>query len=575
MPEKQHAQRPRAPVRPRAVGGRRISRTSSRIQSARHQSSRRLSRIVRNVSAATRPSVIGERARRFILRFGDTRRPPTSIREMITVIRTRRPRVVALPSLSPSSRRASRVARSQKPPTLIASAGDPHSVREIHAAERTHRRAVGGSRDADRRGRGRCITSARRTRSSGHTGFAHMFEHVMFTGSGHVPYGMHDKYTEGVGGGNNGQTYNDWTQYYETDPSNYLETRALARVRSHGLSARLARRSEVQRAARHREERAAPELRQPAVRPRPRDPRPGDVSEGPSVFVADDRQHGRSDDRTVEDVKQFFRLYYAPNNATLAIVGDFDPSAGQGVDREVLRRHSARQGDRAPDGRSGRAHRRKATDVRGSRAGSARCTSQWPTVRRRTATTSTRSTCSSDILTGSRIARLTKALVYDKQSAASVSRFQSTNENVGEFDRHRHAAAGAHAHRARDADAIRSSRSSSATGRRRTSSSASRRGAAARLPRAACSRTSARRSSSAQRPDVLQRPESLVHASTIAKTQAVTAADVKRVANKYLGKRARGAEQRADRASRTWRRTPTRAPSSPIRSPRTTAEIKP
>src|SRR5437879_8682722 len=54
----------------------------------------------------------------------------------------------------------------------------------------------------------------------GHTGFAHMFEHVMFTGSGHVPYGMHDRFTEGVGGNNNGQTYFDWTQYYETDPSN-------------------------------------------------------------------------------------------------------------------------------------------------------------------------------------------------------------------------------------------------------------------------------------------------------------------------------------------------------------------
>ncbi|HEY6829262.1 MAG TPA: insulinase family protein, partial [Gemmatimonadaceae bacterium] len=58
----------------------------------------------------------------------------------------------------------------------------------------------------------------------GHTGFAHMFEHVMFTGSGHVPYGTHDKFTEGVGGGNNGQTNFDWTRYYETDPSNYLET---------------------------------------------------------------------------------------------------------------------------------------------------------------------------------------------------------------------------------------------------------------------------------------------------------------------------------------------------------------
>src|SRR6476646_6760765 len=58
----------------------------------------------------------------------------------------------------------------------------------------------------------------------GRTGFAHLFEHVMFTGSGHVPYGLHDKLTEGVGGSNNGSTSNDITNYYETIPANYLES---------------------------------------------------------------------------------------------------------------------------------------------------------------------------------------------------------------------------------------------------------------------------------------------------------------------------------------------------------------
>src|SRR4029079_3451988 len=57
----------------------------------------------------------------------------------------------------------------------------------------------------------------------GRTGFAHLFEHAMFTGSGHVPYGTHDNLTEGVGGSNNGTTSNDRTTYYETVPSNYLE----------------------------------------------------------------------------------------------------------------------------------------------------------------------------------------------------------------------------------------------------------------------------------------------------------------------------------------------------------------
>src|SRR5436309_2945217 len=58
----------------------------------------------------------------------------------------------------------------------------------------------------------------------GRTGFAHLFEHVMFTGSGHVPYGMQDKLTEGVGGSNNGTTSNGRQTYFETVPSNYLES---------------------------------------------------------------------------------------------------------------------------------------------------------------------------------------------------------------------------------------------------------------------------------------------------------------------------------------------------------------
>src|SRR5499427_6107396 len=58
----------------------------------------------------------------------------------------------------------------------------------------------------------------------GRTGFAHLFEHVMFTGSGHVPCGLHDKLTEGVGGSNNGTTSSDRTVYFENIPSNYLES---------------------------------------------------------------------------------------------------------------------------------------------------------------------------------------------------------------------------------------------------------------------------------------------------------------------------------------------------------------
>src|SRR5215218_2666950 len=60
--------------------------------------------------------------------------------------------------------------------------------------------------------------------TAGRTGFAHLFEHVMFTGSGHAAYGEHDRLTNGVGGSNNGTTDNDRTFYYESVPANYLES---------------------------------------------------------------------------------------------------------------------------------------------------------------------------------------------------------------------------------------------------------------------------------------------------------------------------------------------------------------
>jgi len=57
----------------------------------------------------------------------------------------------------------------------------------------------------------------------GRTGFAHLFEHIMFEGSKNVPEGMFDRWLEAVGGVNNGSTTNDRTNYYEDGPSNALE----------------------------------------------------------------------------------------------------------------------------------------------------------------------------------------------------------------------------------------------------------------------------------------------------------------------------------------------------------------
>ena len=57
----------------------------------------------------------------------------------------------------------------------------------------------------------------------GRTGFAHLFEHLMFEGSKDVPEGMFDRWLEAVGGDNNGSTQNDRTNYWENVPANAVE----------------------------------------------------------------------------------------------------------------------------------------------------------------------------------------------------------------------------------------------------------------------------------------------------------------------------------------------------------------
>src|ERR1035438_6758919 len=61
-----------------------------------------------------------------------------------------------------------------------------------------------------------------RDEEKGHTGFAHLFEHMMFEGSANAPKGRHYKLVEGNGGSLNGSTHPDFTDYFETLPSNQL-----------------------------------------------------------------------------------------------------------------------------------------------------------------------------------------------------------------------------------------------------------------------------------------------------------------------------------------------------------------
>lgn len=265
----------------------------------------------------------------------------------------------------------------------------------------------------------------------GKTGFAHMFEHVMFTGSGNVAYGLHDRLTEGVGGNNNGSTNEDRTNYYETVPSNYLETALWLEADRMGFlldkldSAKFVAQRDIVQNERRQGIDNQPYGRAFEILTYGLYPETNPYS-WPVVGYMTDLQAA-----TVEDVKNFFRVYYAPSNATISIVGDFNPAQA----KQWIRRYFA-------DLPRGRTITRPAAKppaitvekrmVFEDRVQVPRLYITWPTTGVKDNDTYALNVLS-QILTGSRTARLTKALVFDRQSAAVASAFQSTSEQLGDF----------------------------------------------------------------------------------------------------------------------------------------------
>jgi zinc protease len=266
---------------------------------------------------------------------------------------------------------------------------------------------------------------------AGRTGFAHLFEHVMFTGSGNIPYGLHDKLTEGVGGSNNGTTNTDRTNYFETVPSNYLETALWLESDRMGFLldkldiAKLNAQREVVKNERRQSYDNQPygrvsEIFSAAMYPK------GHPYSWPVIGSMADLSAASE-----EDVKSFFRLYYAPNNATLAVVGDFDPKqAKEWIQKYFgdLPKGKPVERPSVPLGKLDSGKRLVYED----RVQVPRLYMQWPTVGFKHDDDYALSVLSS-ILSGSRTARLTKALVYDSQKASQVSGFQNSAENVGVF----------------------------------------------------------------------------------------------------------------------------------------------
>jgi predicted Zn-dependent peptidase len=163
-----------------------------------------------------------------------------------------------------------------------------------------------------------------RNEPAGKTGFAHLFEHMMFQGSQHVPKNRHFELVERVGGTLNATTWFDRTNYFETVPSHYLELALWLESDRMGwmLPAMDQEKLDNQRDVVMNEKRQRYD-NQPY----------GDWSERLQKMVYPETHPyhhtviGSMDDiraATLEDVGQFFRTFYVPNNAVLTVAGDID-----------------------------------------------------------------------------------------------------------------------------------------------------------------------------------------------------------------------------------------------------------
>ena len=164
-----------------------------------------------------------------------------------------------------------------------------------------------------------------RNEPAGRTGFAHLFEHLMFQGSAHIPKNGHFQHIERVGGSANATTWFDRTNYFETVPSHYLDLALWLESDRMGwmLPAMTSEKLENQRQVVMNERRERYD-NQPY----------GDWDERihSRLFPATHPYHhtviGSMEDiaaATLDDVRDFFAIWYVPGNAVLSICGDFEP----------------------------------------------------------------------------------------------------------------------------------------------------------------------------------------------------------------------------------------------------------
>jgi len=167
-----------------------------------------------------------------------------------------------------------------------------------------------------------CYNVGSRNERPGRTGFAHLFEHMMFQGSENIGKGEHFSLVLNNGGGMNGTTNEDRTTYFEELPKNQLDLGLY-------LEADRMRALNITQANLDNQRNAVQEERRQGIDNQPYGRASLDLDNlSYDNFAYKHSTIGSMTDlnaATIQDVKDFFRIYYAPNNAVLTLVGDFNP----------------------------------------------------------------------------------------------------------------------------------------------------------------------------------------------------------------------------------------------------------
>ena len=265
----------------------------------------------------------------------------------------------------------------------------------------------------------------------GRTGFAHLFEHVMFMGSANVPQGEFDTRLEGAGASNNGSTTTDRTNYYEILPANavplalWLEADRMGGLVQTLTQPKLDTQRDVVKNERRQRYENQPyglmwETAYDALYPA------GHPYHWTTIGSMEDLSAA-----SLDDVKNFFRRYYTPNNAVLTVAGDVNPA-------EVRRLVEQYFGwiPRGPEitRPSVPVPPIPATRyiVKEDRVTLPQVTMTWRTGPRFSADEAAMSALA-QILTGGKSSRLYKRLVFDRQVAQSTNAFNDANLLSGDF----------------------------------------------------------------------------------------------------------------------------------------------